>query len=196
MCYRGQLFWYNFESKEGSSIQGGGARPCIVLSNNMACKHSPVIFVSPITSKFTKSKLPTHVVIGRESGLPKDSVALLEQIITIDKCKLGDYIGEVPIDKIYEIDRALIISGGIDIQKQQITNVIDRERINDLISSIKDTEEMIQIVNNDYFKKVKRLLLNELKNYCNQCGANFDYIIKSHNINLLDTNYDRISLAR
>lgn len=177
MCYRGQIFWYNFESKQQSSVQGGGNHPCIVISNNMACKHSPVILISPITSK-VKTHLPTHVNIGEESGLLKDSIILLEQVQTIDKKNLGDYIGSVPRNKIYEIDRALIISGGIDIEQQKM-NIIDKNKIDNLIDMINDTNEMLSMVDNDYFKKVKYTLTTELKTYCEQCGANFELLVRN-----------------
>jgi sugar-specific transcriptional regulator TrmB len=84
----------------------------------------------------------------------------------------------VPRNKIYEIDRALIISGGIDIQ-QQVTNVIDKEKINNLIDMINDTNEMLSMVDNDYFKKVKYTLTTELKAYCEQCGANFELLVRN-----------------
>lgn len=191
---RNDIHWIDLGIVENSSRQGG-VRPCIVLSNNLACKYSPVILVSPITSKLSKKRLPTHVMIGQESGLNKDSVVLLEQVITVDKEKVGDYIGTVPRNKIYEIDRALMISGGIDTQKQ-ITNVIDRDRLDNLISLIKDTEKKISWTDDEYFKKVKRGLLNELKNYCVSCGANYSNIIESNKIELETTSYDRIRLAR
>jgi mRNA interferase MazF len=178
MCYRGDIHWIKFESKEGSSVQGGGYRPAIILSNNMACKHSPVILISPITSK-VKTQLPTHVKVGIESGLLKESIILLEQVQTIDKKDLGDYIGKVPRNKIYEIDRALIISGGIDIGQQQVTNVIDKEKINNLIDMINDTNEMLSMADNDYFKKVKYTLMTDLKTYCESCGANFELLVRN-----------------
>lgn len=38
-----------------TSIQSG-IRPCVVMSNNMANKHSPVITVVPLTSKIHKKE--------------------------------------------------------------------------------------------------------------------------------------------
>jgi mRNA interferase MazF len=194
--YRNDLFWVDLTpySKENSSIQSS-IRPCIIISNNLACKHSPVILVSPITSKLSKNRLPTHVTIGRESGLSKDSIVLLEQVITVDRKSLGDYIGTVPLHKVCEIDKALIISGGINIE-QQTTNVIDKGRIDNLISLIKDTEKKIEKTNDEYFDKMKRGLLSELKNYCKQCGANYSIIIKNNNIVLDDIYYDKVCIAR
>lgn len=47
-----------------TSIQSG-IRPCVVMSNDMANKHSPVITVVPLTSKIHKKEyLPTHVFLN------------------------------------------------------------------------------------------------------------------------------------
>jgi len=40
-----------------------------------------------------KVKLPTHVEVSAEFGLPKNSVVLLEQIRTIDKKRLREKVG-------------------------------------------------------------------------------------------------------
>jgi mRNA interferase MazF len=177
--FRNDLYWVDLTpySKANSSIQSG-VRPVWIGSNNSACKHSPVIFVSPVTSRFSKPHLPCHVQLGEESGLDKPSILMLEQIITIDKKDLGDYIGTVPNHKVYEIDRALIISGGIDIEQQKV-NIIDKNKIDNLIGLINDTNEMLEVVNNNYFYSVRDTLISELKNYCEQCGANFEVLIKN-----------------
>lgn len=199
MCFRGQIYWVDLDkyvAKEKTSVQKK-LRPFIILQNDIGNKYSPTTFGSAITSQFNKAKLKTHVeVTSRETGLNKDSVILLEQIITIDKCDLGDYIGQVPRSKIFEIDRALIISGGIDIEQQQVTNIIDKDKINNLISLIKDTEEMLKAVENDYFKRVRNGLINELKTYCNQCGANYDNIIINNKIGIEKIEIDSFRLAR
>lgn len=199
MCRRGEIYWLDLTAySQGKGSLYTGVRPILIVQNNVGNKYSPTTIIAPITSRLTKAKLPTHIEIGRESGVDKPSVVTLEQLITINKCDLGDYIGIVPFEKVCEIDRALIISGGINIQNQ-ITNVIDRERIKNLISSIKDTDEMLKVVDNDYFKKVKRLLLSELKSYCQQCGANYENLLKINNIDIekIENVYcDRIRLAR
>ena len=47
-----------------------------------------------ITSQTGKAKLPTHISLnGREVGLSKDSIVLLEQIRTIDKRRLREHNG-------------------------------------------------------------------------------------------------------
>lgn len=66
----------------------------LVISNDKANKFSPVITIIPITSKIGKAKLPTHVLI-KECGLEKPSIALAEQITSINKDRLGRKIGSI-----------------------------------------------------------------------------------------------------
>ena len=78
---------------QGSHVQGG-IRPVVIVSNDMANTYSPVITVVPLTTRMTKSSLPTHVVL-LTSGLSAESLALCEQIITLDKARIRHYIGYV-----------------------------------------------------------------------------------------------------
>ena len=53
-----------------------------------------IITVVPLTAKLNKRPLPTHVLIHKwNSGLSKTSLALAEQIETVEKDRLGDWIG-------------------------------------------------------------------------------------------------------
>lgn len=92
MCRNGDIFWAEMGEKKGS-LQFG-ERPVLVISNDKANKFSPVITIIPITSKIGKAKLPTHVLI-KECGLEKPSIALAEQITSINKDRLGRKIGSI-----------------------------------------------------------------------------------------------------
>ena len=79
---RMKIYLAELGEKADSSVQGG-TRPVIVLQNNAGNRSSPTVIVAPITSKLEKPHLPTHVVLG-QSNLPKQSMVLLEQVMTID----------------------------------------------------------------------------------------------------------------
>ena len=65
------------------------------------------------TSRLHKAKLPTHIPLEKEKYcLPKDSIVLLEQIRTIDKTRLLEYIGELPPETMNKVNTALLISLG------------------------------------------------------------------------------------
>jgi len=97
MCRRGDIYYADFGIKNGSSEQGG-IRPVVIVSNNKANANAPVITVVPLTTKIWKKPyLPTHVQIpySVSTGLHRRSMALAEQVETIDKRKLAERIGEI-----------------------------------------------------------------------------------------------------
>lgn len=89
----------------------GEIRPVLVVQNNIGNKHSPTVTIIPLTSK-RKNNLPTHVVIS-ESFLPTLSVALAEQIRTIDKSRLIKYMGELNENIMSKINNAITIQMGL-----------------------------------------------------------------------------------
>lgn len=67
-----------------------------------------------VDSVFSTKVLPTHVRLkGAACGLFRDSTVLLEQVRTLDKSRLGEYMGSVGEDKMREVDAALNISVGL-----------------------------------------------------------------------------------
>ena len=106
---RGDLFYADLSPVVGS--EQGGVRPVIVVQNDVGNKYSPTIIVAPVTSQMNKAKLPTHVKLkGNKYGLPKNSVALMEQLRTIDKKRLREKIGTFSSDIMTKIDEAMTIS--------------------------------------------------------------------------------------
>lgn len=83
---RGQMYYANLDPVIGS--EQGGNRPVLIIQNNVGNRHSPTVIVAPITSQLKKRRLPTHIGIPPYFGLPEQSMALLEQIRTIDKSRL------------------------------------------------------------------------------------------------------------
>lgn len=108
---RGNIVYVELPKAEGSTQ--GGARACLVIQNDMANKFSPVVIVSPITSKLGKKMLPTHVRLGVETGLKVESQVMLEQMITVPKEKIKFIIGHVGEKKQQEINLATLVSLGM-----------------------------------------------------------------------------------
>ena len=78
MIKRGEMYYADLSPVVGS--EQGGLRPVLVVQNDIGNKFSPTVIVAAITSQMTKAKLPTHIEVGVEYGLNKNSVILLEQI--------------------------------------------------------------------------------------------------------------------
>jgi len=111
MIKRGELYYADLRPVIGS--EQGGVRPVLVVQNDIGNKYSPTVIAAAVTSKMTKAKLPTHIEIGEQYGLQKDSVILLEQIRTIDKRRLKERIGELSPSMMFKVEKALLISLGV-----------------------------------------------------------------------------------
>ena len=106
---RGDIYYADLSPVTGS--EQGGVRPVLIIQNNIGNRHSPTVMWAAITSKMNKAKLPTHIEIsaGRYQ-IVKNSVVLLEQIRTIDKQRLREYVCHVDQELMKKVEKALKIS--------------------------------------------------------------------------------------
>lgn len=110
---RGDIYYADLNPVIGS--EQGGTRPVLVISNDIGNKHSPTVIIAAITSRvLTKKKLPTHFYLGEVEGLPANSIILFEQLRTIDKKRLKEYIGIIDSQQIIAADKSLLISLGLN----------------------------------------------------------------------------------
>lgn len=107
---RGDIYYANLTPVIGS--EQGGLRPILIIQNDIGNQHSPTIIAAVITGQIKCRYLPTHVMLSASAcGLARTSVVMLEQIRTLDKGRLQQYVGH--IDKMYQINTALGISVGL-----------------------------------------------------------------------------------
>ena len=162
----GDIFLVNLDNgNKNTSIQKGTMRPCIIISNDKANMHSPVLTIIPLTSKLSKNNLSTHVSIDTKSGLRQTSIALTEQIMSIDKSKLICKVGKCSSDVLEKITTALKIQSGI----------MDIDYIFQIVDSINEIEEYAMKYGFDPDDMKAHIMhIKDLKAYCNQ--YNYDYI--------------------
>ena len=107
---RGDVYLADLDPAIG--CEQGGIRPVLVLQTDIGNLYSPTTIVAAVTAKQTKKKLPVHTPISA-CMLRTDSTLLLEQIRTIDKCRLKSYLGSASETEMRDIDRALKLSIGL-----------------------------------------------------------------------------------
>jgi len=113
MIKRGELYYADLSPVVGS--EQGGVRPVLVVQNDVGNKYSPTVIAAAVTSKIDKARLPTHIELAANyCGLNKNSVILLEQIRTLDKRRLKERIGALPVSMMQRVDDALKISLGFE----------------------------------------------------------------------------------
>lgn len=128
---RGDIYKADLSPVVGS--EQGGIRPVVIVQNDMGNRYSPTIIVVPITTRQNKKDLPTHTKI-KNSSLPKESIALMEQIRTIDKSRLTEFIGVLSQNEMNRITEALRIS--IDVWGGWMNEALKKEMIYLCIFSI------------------------------------------------------------
>jgi len=106
---RGDIYYAALDPVVGS--EQGGTRPALILQNDAGNKFSPTVIVAAITGK-PKKKLPTHVQVNI-SELPKNSIVLLEQIRTIDKQRLCEFIVHLNNTQKKKVEQAIDVSLGM-----------------------------------------------------------------------------------
>lgn len=114
VVYRGDVYYAELSGTKGS--EQGGVRPVVVIQNDIGNKFSPTIIVAALTSQLKKCKLPTHVDVSKDvEGLPKNSIVLLEQLRTIDKCRLKEKIYHMSPEEMEKVEHALLVSVGLAV---------------------------------------------------------------------------------
>ena len=109
---RGDIFYADLDPVVGS--EQGGLRPVLIVQNDVGNRHSPTVIAAAVTSRMGKTRLPTHIdVYADRTGLPRDSIVLLEQLRTLDKRRLREKMGHLEPDVMREIDAALGVSLGL-----------------------------------------------------------------------------------
>lgn len=108
MYKKGDIYFIKKTSTTGCEQRGG--RPAIIVSNDIGNYYSQTVEVVYLTTQ-RKKLLPTHVVI---CSSPIKSIALCEQICTVDKSRIGDYKGHLTEQECESINAALKISLNIE----------------------------------------------------------------------------------
>ena len=105
---RGEIYYVTLTDTCGSEQRAG--RPAVIVSNDQNNAVSPTVEVVYLTSKM-KKELPTHVDLHATG---RDSIALCEQIFTVDKRRVGSFISFCSEQEMYDLDDALVVSLGLD----------------------------------------------------------------------------------
>ena len=95
MVNKWEIYFCSLDPTEGSEQRG--TRPVLVISTDAVNHNLTVSTVLPISSIKENSKIyPTEVFLAKEiSGLPKDSVAMVQQIRTVSNKRLTKVVSKI-----------------------------------------------------------------------------------------------------
>ena len=106
---QGEVWWADLRAPAGS---GPGFRRPVVVVQGDALNRSRIstVVCIPLTSNLKWTRAPGNVPLpARLTGLPKDSVANVSQIVSVDKEFLTARVGRLPRPKLQ------LLLSGIDV---------------------------------------------------------------------------------
>ena len=118
---RNEIWFARLSSERNSCIQYG-CRPVFVISTNIANRRSQTLTVVPLTSRYKRPEMPTHVwmeqgfCVNEKTDVDLTSSMLLaEQITIIDKGALVNYCGRVEDEALLsKIGKAVAVQLGLE----------------------------------------------------------------------------------
>jgi mRNA interferase MazF len=94
--YRGEIWWASLPDPIGS--EPGYRRPVLIVQDDIFTQSRiNTVIVIIITSNIQLAEAPGNTLLqSKATGLPKDSVANVSQVFTVDKKFLIERIGMLP----------------------------------------------------------------------------------------------------
>ncbi|MBI2267842.1 MAG: type II toxin-antitoxin system PemK/MazF family toxin [Candidatus Blackburnbacteria bacterium] len=110
---RGEVFIANLDPSFGREIHK--KRPVLVISNNIINQTFPVVTIIPFSSIVPQLNGPDIVRISPHKGMEikEESIAVVNQIRSIDKERLIKKVGILSTDKLEEVEQALKLVLGL-----------------------------------------------------------------------------------
>ena len=98
---RGEVWWVDFPAPIGR-------RPAVLVSRNQAYRVRSAATVVPLTR--TVRNIPTEVSLGPADGVPKPSAANADEVTTVSKARLREYLATLSTAKLEALERAIKFS--------------------------------------------------------------------------------------
>ena len=100
---QGDIFWVDANQPVGSAP--GFTRPFVVIQNNLFNRGKiNTVLVCALTTNLSRENVPSNVRLYKnEANLPKSSVVIVSQMLTIDKSDLREKIGTLSKRRVDEI---------------------------------------------------------------------------------------------
>lgn len=107
MIEKGDLYWVDFGYS--GEAEPGFRRPALIVQADSFNRSAiPSVMVAPLSTQMKLGKAPGNVVLKKgESGLPKDSVIVVSQIVSLRKSRLGERIGELDPSHLLLVDHGI-----------------------------------------------------------------------------------------
>ncbi len=104
---RGDIWWASLAAPRGS--EPGNRRPVVVVqSDAFNLSRIQTVIVAVITSNIRLAEAPGNLALTpAQSGLPRESVINVSQLITLDKRYLSERVSTLPLEQLSELNEGL-----------------------------------------------------------------------------------------
>ena len=104
---RGEIWWAGLPEPEGSGP--GYRRPVLIVqADEFTCSRIGTVVVAILTSNLALAQAPGNVLVrSRFTGLPKDSVVNVSQLLTIDKRLITEKLRKLDAADMARVDDGL-----------------------------------------------------------------------------------------
>ena len=104
---RGDIWWADLAEPRGS--EPGDRRPVLVVQDDLLTDSAlSTVMVVPLTTNLRRAEAIGNVALARrDTGLKKDSVALVCQVMTLDKTFLDALVRRLPARSLRAVDQGL-----------------------------------------------------------------------------------------
>ena len=171
---RGEIYMADLGEDRVGSVQRG-VRPVIIVQNDVGNQAGPTLIVVPLTTQIKKEWMPVHVVLPERVGLPEISMALCEQIVTIEKSQIVSYLAVLDARSLANVQFALMISLAfvpVETHKKDVYS----EGPDDMVLTLCQEHKQPYLDSKEY--TVRRLDHFQCKDRCTICNKmGYDYKI-------------------
>lgn len=173
---RGQIWWLNDDKNYDGNVQGGN-RPVIIVSNDLNNRFSNNVTIVPCTSK-EKQDIPTHYTFK----ISEQSTALAEQIRTISKEKIGNYIGTCDKELLQKIDEIIKIALGLTFIPTNKSSVLENTNLAELNTDKTISQSNLIVTNCVKQGRKSKYSLQEMQRFVDDYyNHNAKFMVKKYN---------------
>ena len=104
-CKQKDIVIVNLYPKKGEEVEK--IRPCIVLSDSLDNKELDTLIVVPLSTQLIDDVYPYRVRLKHRDKLKQESDVLINQLRTVSKKRVSEYISHISTEEYQQIKEAL-----------------------------------------------------------------------------------------
>jgi len=110
---RGEIWWASLRAPSGS--EPAYRRPVLIVqADSFNRSKINTVIAATITSNLRLAQAPGNVRLAkRQTGLRRDSVVNVSQVVTLNKSFLIERVGRIPVSKLQDVDEGLRLVLGL-----------------------------------------------------------------------------------